>query len=274
MPPRGFLLFLLLGFSVQALALESRADLPDSLGNWYKPQNKRQVWLHTMFGLRRELQAVREYSDQGDLPGVKKWSDKLLKHYRSLAEMVPEWRDETDLSYADALQTSVERGNFKQIKRASKQITQTCRSCHKSYQLLARLRYRTANFSPLKVEHEGQTMRFSRFKTELVRSLNRVKIAVSDQRWAQAGAALNDLQQRLDSFGQTCSSCHKDKAPHERILGAATARDMQALQQAIASQDTKLSGRSLGAVAVNVCARCHGVHRSLSEISTQLFPTR
>jgi cytochrome c556 len=229
MPLRGLLIFILLGFGGHALALESSVVLPDSLGQWYKPQNKRQVWLHTMFGLRRELQAVREYSDEGDLVGVKKWSDKLLKHYRSLSDMVPEWRDEVDLDYAAALEKSVQRGNFKQIKRASKQITQTCRSCHKSYQLLARLRYRTADFSQIKVEHGGKKLRFSRFKTELVRSLNRIKIALSDQHWVKAENALADLQQRLDSFGQTCSSCHRDDKAQQRILGADTQNDFQHL---------------------------------------------
>ena len=35
---------------------------PTSLAQWYKPANKRQVWLHNMFKLRRELQAVVEYA--------------------------------------------------------------------------------------------------------------------------------------------------------------------------------------------------------------------
>jgi len=271
MPLRGFILLVFLGFTAHTWALESSVTLPGSLGEWYKPQNKRQVWLHTMFGLRRELQAMREYSDEGDLGGVRKWSGKLLKHYRSLAEMVPEWRDEIDLSYADALEKSVQRGNFRQIKRASKQITQTCRSCHKSYQLLARLRYRTADFSKIRIRHDGKDLRFSRFKTELVRSLNRIKIAVSDQHWSRAESALSDLQHRLDSFGQICSSCHGDEKAQQRILGADTANDLFKLKQAIQNKDSKLSGRSLGSAAVNVCARCHGIHRSLSEIRTELF---
>ena len=39
---------------------------PESLKQWYKPDNKRQVWLHTMFRLRREMQAINEYADQKD----------------------------------------------------------------------------------------------------------------------------------------------------------------------------------------------------------------
>ncbi len=271
MPQRGFIFLFLVFFGGNALALEKEVTLPDSLAQWYKPQNKRQVWLHTMFGLRRELQAVREYSDEGDIAAVRKWADKFLKHYRSLPEMVPQWRDEVDLAYADTLEQAAREGDFKKLKRSSKKITQTCRSCHKSYQLLARLRYRTADFSRLRIEHDGKDFRYSRFKTELVRSLNRIKIAVSDQRWGKAENALHDLKHRLDSFGQSCSSCHKDDAPYQRILGAGSAEDFAQLELAIGNNDSKLAGRSLGGAAVNVCARCHGIHRDLSEIRQSLF---
>ena len=50
----------------------SLATPPASLEKWYKPANKRQVWLHTMFRLRREMQAIREYAKQNNRPGMKK----------------------------------------------------------------------------------------------------------------------------------------------------------------------------------------------------------
>ncbi|MCK5336958.1 MAG: hypothetical protein KAQ67_12390, partial [Gammaproteobacteria bacterium] len=47
-------------FSPTAYAEDSvKLDTPPaSLEKWYKPANKRQVWLHTMFRLRREMQAI------------------------------------------------------------------------------------------------------------------------------------------------------------------------------------------------------------------------
>lgn len=39
---------------------------PSSLSQWYKPENKRQVWLHNMFKLRREMQAVEFYAQNQD----------------------------------------------------------------------------------------------------------------------------------------------------------------------------------------------------------------
>ena len=38
---------------------------PSTIAQWYKPANKRQVWLHTMFRLRREMQAMGEYAAFG-----------------------------------------------------------------------------------------------------------------------------------------------------------------------------------------------------------------
>ena len=50
--------------------------LPESLAEWYKPKNERQVWLHTMFAMRRELQAIAEYAG----------SHKGTLAYRALVE--------------------------------------------------------------------------------------------------------------------------------------------------------------------------------------------
>ncbi len=63
---------------------------PASLEQWYKPANKRQVWLHTMFRLRREMQAISEYAEQNDQAGMDKWIQRLEKDYIKIADMVPE----------------------------------------------------------------------------------------------------------------------------------------------------------------------------------------
>ena len=47
---------------------------PASLAQWYKPENKRQVWLHNMFKLRREMQAVRLYADNKEDNHLQKWT--------------------------------------------------------------------------------------------------------------------------------------------------------------------------------------------------------
>jgi len=56
-------LIILASISTLASAEESihLTKPPASLAQWYKPQNKRNVWQHNMFKLRREIQAVKEY---------------------------------------------------------------------------------------------------------------------------------------------------------------------------------------------------------------------
>ena len=69
---------------------------PASLAQWYKPQNKRQVWLHTMFRLRREMLAIEEYAD-GNHKLMHKWISKLESDYNKISEMVPEWSNMVDI---------------------------------------------------------------------------------------------------------------------------------------------------------------------------------
>ena len=65
----SLLLYFLLGVWLVPAYAEPMVSLkkpPASLEQWYKPANKRQVWLHTMFRLRREMQAIAEYAKQDD----------------------------------------------------------------------------------------------------------------------------------------------------------------------------------------------------------------
>ena len=65
---------------------------PNVLAQWYKPENERQVWLHNMFKLRREMQAVEFLSENKDAAHLQKWAGQLNNHYLNIADMVLEWQ--------------------------------------------------------------------------------------------------------------------------------------------------------------------------------------
>jgi len=246
--------------------------LPDSLGQWYKPVNKRQVWLHTMFAMRRELQAVREYAEQQDAPRLAKWAAKLAGHYRKLPQMVPEWTDETDVSLIDDLERLVDTDDFSATLRATDRLERDCRSCHRQYQILAAVRYRWPRFDKLQIEDgHGGPISYRDHMQVLSATLNRIKIASEDDRWDTARASLGEFRSQLNALGDGCQACHKESAPRERILGGDTEATLDQLGQALLAQDVKSAGRRLGKAAVHTCARCHSVHRFLSEMQRHLF---
>ena len=246
-------------------------ELPASLALWYKPQNKRQVWLHTMFALRRELQAVREYAHDGDKAHLRHWAERFDRHYRRLPQMVPEWSDELDLELLDELTDRIKHDDFKGVLRASDRLERDCRSCHRQYQAVAALTHRWPRFDHLRIAEGDQDRPYSDFKNELTKLVNRIKIATEDQRWPLAERSFIELRKKLQHLGESCAECHRDSAPHERILGSETEHGLEQLQQALKQKDGKTAGRRLGAVAVMACARCHGVHRLLSETQRWLF---
>ena len=90
---------------------------PHSLEQWYKPANKRQVWLHTMFKLRREMQAVRENAENGDKAATLKWIKRLDKHYNKIADMVPEWEKEIKPRLIEELEMFAEKGDTYRLKK-------------------------------------------------------------------------------------------------------------------------------------------------------------
>ncbi len=268
---RATILILLGLYVIPATAIESEKELPGSLQKWYKPQNKRQVWLHTMFAMRRELQAIEHYLQKSDIDGIQQWGEKFITHYRKLPEMVPEWEKLSDTSLTDSLTDNITSHNFSGIRATLEKLKNSCQACHDDYQLLASIRYRSPDFADIKVDSGTQTYSYIKYMSLLSHSVNQVSIAAEDGYWQEAATASNQLRRELEHLIPGCSTCHKDKAPVERILGASLLNSLQLVDNAISNKDLKNVKRKLGEAAVTACARCHGVHRSLYEIRKSLF---
>jgi len=88
---------------------------PASLAQWYKPENKRQKWLHNMFKLRREIQAVRFYSENSDEKNLEKWVTLLSEHYLEIGEMVPEWKKKLDIEAMTNIQIIAKSNRFQDM---------------------------------------------------------------------------------------------------------------------------------------------------------------
>lgn len=241
---------------------------PASLAQWYKPANKRQVWLHTMFGLRREMQAVREYAEKQDAERVAKWLAKFAGHYRKIPEMVPEWQQAVDLGALERLEMAAKQADYAAITHELNEIGSTCNNCHRDYRAIAAVMYRAPDFDFTTVTSgEGAVERdFAVVMQELSTLINRIKIAADDQRPADALAALHSLDRELTSLGGTCDSCHPDKRQQDYLLGERRKDAVSSLEQALNSGDAKQSGSTLGTLAVEVCATCHGIHRTSSDL--------
>lgn len=267
--------FLITAGTAQANDEEPAVSLPlppASLGNWYKPANKRQVWLHTMFRLRRGMQAVTEYTAHGDREMTVKWAQGLAKDYKSIAEMVPEWRSELEIEWADKLVSAAEKMDVQAVATAQRKLSTSCRGCHNEYRAISAVLYRAPDFSKVTVENQETLEEMSYHDTMegLSISMNRIMIALQDGRIESAQTAREQLTKRLNNLAGSCSSCHLDEAPVQRILGQATQNDLQHLGELMASGKIKESRERAGHIAVNVCARCHGSHRTVSDLRSYI----
>ena len=225
-----------------------------------------------MFKLRREMQAVSEYLSEGDMVRAKKWSDRLLTHYRKIAEMVPEWQEELSLDWAERLEQAINEGEKETAGKALERLGGSCRSCHRDYRAVAAALYRAPDFSGIRVQgiEGGPERAYPEVMERLSQLVNRVKIAYEDGRPALAIDSVVRLEDELHQLGGSCSGCHQDEAPRERILGGETAKVLGLLKAAIEAGETKVVGHQLGTAAVITCARCHGVHRTLSDLKQVL----
>lgn len=241
---------------------------PASIEKWYKPANKRQVWLHNMFSMRRELQAMKEYAAAGEKELTKKWAGRLVKHYRKIAQMVPEWEEELELVWAKKLELAAAAGDLETVKSSARKLGRSCTICHREYRALAVAFYRVPDYSKLTVKFgdSGKELGFRDAMNELVTYINRIKIAAEDGRKEVALQSISSLEHGLQDMGNSCGSCHKGPEPRERILGGQTQKLLKELAQAVRDEDKKATGKNLGTMAVIACAWCHGVHRTAYDI--------
>ena len=244
---------------------------PDSLANWYRPANKRQVWLHSMFRLRRAMHALEDYVAIDNQAGMEKWSAKLEKDYLNIKEMVPEWSDRIKPELISNLNSAINAADKLLIQRSLKDIRDTCDNCHASFRPLVAALYRSPDFDEILVKKNKQeTQGFVDAMDALPRSINRILIALEDQRQQDAVRSAQLLTQQINHLGESCHSCHKDNTPILRIMGPATQQRLDNLVLRLQNGQAKESRKLLGEIGVNVCSRCHSTHRTLSDLRDAL----
>jgi len=229
---------------------------PQSIAGWYKPENKRQVWLHNMFKLRREMQAVRGYAISENIPQLGKWTADLNSHYLKIREMVPEWGGRLDLSAMNTLLELQQAGHYAQIPEALNELQQSCDSCHQSFRAVTATLYRAPNFSNL---HLNSEQSLSDSMQVLNSQVNDIKISMQAGELEHALVTLDDLRAGMDELGTLCQYCHTNAPqiyPNDAVQNA-----LDTLQVRLTLGSLKQQGQALGELAVSACAQCHGTHR-------------
>jgi len=231
---------------------------PASLAQWYRPENKRQVWLHSMFKLRREMQAVRFYSDNQQPDQLGEWSTQLNEDYLKIAEMVPEWEKRLDMEAMADLRQAVKNKHYPTTLLSLDKLTESCKSCHLDYRAVSAAMYRAPDFSSIET---GTTVSFNKHMNELSQQINQIKIASKNGDKDAALSSLSNLTKGINGLGESCSNatCHKKDLrlyPDKTIKAT-----INNLERAISAGTLKQQGKELGTLAVLACARCHGTHR-------------
>lgn len=263
------------GFSMLAMVSYAQTDReviitkpPVSIGKWYKPENKRQVWLHTMFRLRREMQAISEYSAYEDQKHLVQWIRKFTDDYQSIGKMVPEWNDELEFELVDRMERAAKNGDYQSVGSIQQKIGKSCMGCHNEFRAVTAALYRGSNFSNAVVE-DSETMEELNYKDAMAglnTAMNRIVIAIIDDRFEVAGQAYELMAHRMEDLGNSCSACHPSDRQRDYLMGEESQNKIHLLGELIKKKDAKQSQRTLGELAVEVCATCHSIHRNLSDL--------
>ncbi len=229
---------------------------PESLAEWYKPQNKRHVWLHNMFKLRREMQAVEHYASLEQAQALALWAERLNEHYQEIRTMVPEWGGRLDQDTMSRLLGAQRENQYDQVKTLLGDLQESCDACHTQFRSVTAALYRAPDFTQIQIKDSETLLETMK---ALNRNVNDIKIAIGAKDQAWAFNALDDLKTGVNEMSAMCESCHSylPKTYPDTVVETA----LNELHTALISGDTKQQGEALGKVAVSACAQCHGTHR-------------
>ncbi len=255
---------------------------PSSIQQWYKPDNKRQVWLHTMFRLRRSMLAISDYSQMKQTPETQvlttKWLNGFKKDYLEITKMVPEWEKLVDTKLLEQLEIAVNKNQKADIPIILNKLENSCETCHTDYQAITHLMYRSADFTKIKVASNKGTSKegkhedsYAKHMQGLSKTVNRLKIAMHDNFYEKAISYIDPLQIQLDNLSESCGTCHKYPAseqPKKQIdyIFGSSKTSLNELRQALEQKQNKKARRRLGGFAVNVCAKCHSAHKTTADL--------
>lgn len=229
---------------------------PESLAEWYKPQNKRHVWLHNMFKLRREIQAVKHYAQLGLAEPLALWTERLNEHYQKIREMVPEWGGRLDQDTMSALIAAQQANQYDKFGSLLGDLQKSCDSCHTQFRAVTAALYRAPDFQEMRVKSSQSLPETMKALNQKVNSI-KIAIGAEDQIWALN--SLGELKAGINEVGVLCENCHSylPKVYPDTVVETA----LEELHGALLSGDSKQQGEALGKVAVSACAQCHGTHR-------------
>jgi cytochrome c553 len=211
---------------------------------------------------------MNNYSQQEKQAELEKWSQKFIKDYKSIAEMVPQWEEFLYLDKLSHLENAVKKREYSSIAPILKKISKSCMHCHDDYQTVATLMFRSPDFNNKIISEgfSGEKIAYDDIMKQLSDSVNRINIAIKDGYFSTANKVIEPLEQQLEHLSTSCGDCHQDdEVPVERIMSASRAL-LPELAEQLELKEQKQSGRKLGEFAVKVCAKCHSIHRLSSDL--------
>ena len=241
---------------------------PASIAQWYKPEHKRQAWLHNMFKLRREMQAIEYYASTGDGELLAQWSKSFNEHYQKIREMVPEWGGRLDQDAMSLLLKRQQAGDFSQLPKALEAVQESCDNCHQQFRSVTASLYRAPDFSDMQLNNADSLQSTMQ---SLNVQINTIKISMLAGDQSRALSSLEALRDGMDDMGVLCENCHAFSPktyPDDSMLSS-----LDTLQVQLALGSLEKQGKALGELAVGACAQCHGTHRIAYDTRTMLEET-
>lgn len=236
--------------------------LPESLDDFYPPENPAPAYLLAMLELDRSFSGMVADALEGDLPNARANFDAFKELYVKTAEMIPEWKTAYAMEPVEALGQAIASGDPGHIMPAVDAVGHTCHSCHLQSMVPVQQKYHWERFSDLTLIDplSGRDVSFAQLMQMLETNFTGIGNNLQQGQPENARMQFEGFQQRFQAMSEACMMCHDTERKYfvsEDIADLITSLKDVLGQEAA---DMPKFGGLMKAIANESCEKCHLVH--------------
>jgi cytochrome c556 len=236
-------------------------SLPARLDDLYPPKAKEPVFLFRMIGLADAFGGFLGDLFENDLPNVPASLEKFKAEYKSVAELVPEWKTRFPLAPVEELEAALKTTDQGKIVSAAQKIGEACTACHIETMARVQHKYDWPDFSAIRVKDPliGDSVDFQQFMLALDVSYAAIRTDLGQGQAANAQKQYQGFKARFEAMADACGDCH-GQDERKYYVDESVRRLVEDLGKAVAEPSPEKAGKLLVSIGIESCRTCHLIH--------------
>lgn len=257
----------IISLSIFSIAVAKEVKLetpPENIGKYYPPKSEKFEFLNTMYAMSTAFTGLMTNVQEKDWKNAEKWVKILEENYIKVGKLVPEFDKGLRKNEMTALVNAVKSKDMQGIQENAQAVGKSCSQCHQKYMLTTKIIYHYPSWSMINIDDPitRTALETEDYMKKMTDSMKKLRVYVDDNKQEKAVVEANNFAKRLKALSQSCSECHTNKLSEQIYFGKDMDEKLNALINAVKSNNKQEINKNLNWISVNNCSKCHNTHQT------------